>query len=208
MSPLSRLRLRCGFTLIEVLVVIAVIAILGAILLSVRDGVGERARRSRAEGELASIGQALEQYRAAHGDYPWLGSGGDDAVRLARAVQGLDLPDGRPAREPRPFLDLAGFQWAEAATLEPVADAREAARPVLVDPWGQPYRYAFRRSAQDTGWQRRGYVLLSTGPSGALLAEEGVREDPAIPADGLLDETYFNSATESSPTHDNLLAQP
>ena len=71
-----------------------------------------------------------------------------------------------------------------------------------------PYRYAYRQSANDTGWELRGYVLLSTGPSGARHTELAEREDPDLPANGLIDENYLSADNMTSETHDNLLAQP
>jgi len=197
---------RKGFTIIELLAVIAVIAVLAGIVLRVRDGARERAQRDRAEGELAAMAQALEAYRATFGDYPW--GQGDDALVLARALQGDILPDGRAPREVRPLLDLQRFVFGDPETLEPFPADASPSRAVLLDPWGQPYRYRYRSDKDDAAWQRRGYVLLSTGPSGARATEEGRREAPGIPADGLIGDAYFNADSDASPTYDNVLAQP
>jgi type II secretion system protein G len=59
-----------AFTLIELLIVIAIISILLTTVLSASRGVQEKGRRSRAEAEIAAVGAALESYKADNGDYP------------------------------------------------------------------------------------------------------------------------------------------
>lgn len=61
---------RSGFTLIEMLTVIAVILLLSGLLLSVNSGVQTKAARSRAEGEIAAMSAACENYKADNGAYP------------------------------------------------------------------------------------------------------------------------------------------
>jgi prepilin-type N-terminal cleavage/methylation domain-containing protein len=61
---------RSGFTLIEMLTVIAVILVLSGLLLSVNSGVQTKAARSRAEGEIAAMSAACENYKADNGAYP------------------------------------------------------------------------------------------------------------------------------------------
>lgn len=56
-----------GFTLIELVIVIAVIAILAALLVPTIIGQAERARVSRAAGEVAEIGKALARIRTETG---------------------------------------------------------------------------------------------------------------------------------------------
>lgn len=59
-----------GFTLVELLIVITVIAILAALVLRTAGFVQEKGARSRAESEIAAISAALESYKADNGDYP------------------------------------------------------------------------------------------------------------------------------------------
>ncbi len=61
---------RSGFTLIEMLTVIAVILVLSGLLLSVNSGVQTKAARGRAEGEIAAMSAACENYKADNGTYP------------------------------------------------------------------------------------------------------------------------------------------
>jgi prepilin-type N-terminal cleavage/methylation domain-containing protein len=59
-----------GFTLLELLVVIALIATLSSLLLGAGSYAFESGRISRTRAELAAWSAALEAYRTAHGDYP------------------------------------------------------------------------------------------------------------------------------------------
>jgi prepilin-type N-terminal cleavage/methylation domain len=59
-----------GFTLIEILIVIAIIAILAGLLLRTAGYVQKKGAVSRAEAEMSALTVALENYKADHGDYP------------------------------------------------------------------------------------------------------------------------------------------
>jgi prepilin-type N-terminal cleavage/methylation domain-containing protein len=63
--PLSR-----AFTLIELIVVIAVIIILAGLVLSTVGYVQKKGARSRAETEIAAMSAAIESYKADNGIYP------------------------------------------------------------------------------------------------------------------------------------------
>jgi len=68
-----RLRNRKGylaFTLVELMVVVAVIGLIAGIVLSAAGGVQKKAARDQTKAEIKSIFVALERYRAANGGYP------------------------------------------------------------------------------------------------------------------------------------------
>ncbi|MES2523830.1 MAG: type II secretion system major pseudopilin GspG [Gemmatimonadota bacterium] len=106
------LRRRGGFTLIEVLVVIVVIAILATLVApNIFRNVSD-ARTATARTQIESFGAALDSYRLDNGTYP-------------TTQQGLDALWQRPAVNPpanwkQPYLRKA----------------------VPRDPWGRPYLYA------------------------------------------------------------------
>ncbi len=108
----SRTDRRAGFTLIEILVVIAVIAILASIVTPlVFRNVGD-AKTSAARAQVEIFGLALDGYRLDNDYYP----------STAQGLAALDrLPDGEPA--PRgwrgPYLK----------------------KGVPLDPWGRAYGY-------------------------------------------------------------------
>src|SRR5437899_1617571 len=59
-----------AFTLIELIVVIAIIVILAELVLTTFEYVKKKAARSRAETEIAAISAACESYKADNGIYP------------------------------------------------------------------------------------------------------------------------------------------
>jgi type II secretion system protein G len=59
-----------GFTIVELLVVIVVIAILAAITIVAYNGIQQRARDSSIRADLANLSKKLELYNADNGTYP------------------------------------------------------------------------------------------------------------------------------------------
>lgn len=80
---------RKGFTLIEMMVVIMIMAILGSIVFGITGYASRKAANARAMAGLQQIKNALEKYRLDHGGYPTLTGSMDtggaewDAVRSA-----------------------------------------------------------------------------------------------------------------------------
>jgi len=64
-----------GFTLVELLVVISIIAILSVIGITVFSGVQKSTRDARRKADLHAISLALEQYKVKNGTYPQTGGG-------------------------------------------------------------------------------------------------------------------------------------
>jgi prepilin-type N-terminal cleavage/methylation domain-containing protein len=69
MRALPRVRIR-AFTLIELLIVMAIIIVLAGLILATASYVQKKGYRSRAEAEIAAISAALENYKADNGVYP------------------------------------------------------------------------------------------------------------------------------------------
>ncbi len=65
---------RPAFTLVEMLVVLAIIGILAGILVPTINGVINNTRRGALKIEVDELGKAVERYRDKHGDYPPDGS--------------------------------------------------------------------------------------------------------------------------------------
>lgn len=154
----ARLQLRQAadraFTLIELLTVIAIIAILAAITFGVVRGVNERAAIGQAKAELASLAQALESYKLQYGDYPRTA----DAAVFLQSLIGKKGPKG-DLMTGKTFIEISKL------TLNTSGDPFTTATLLLVDPWGRQYNYYYKDT---TSWTAPGYVLMSTGPDGYL----------------------------------------
>jgi len=78
---------RQGFTLIEILIAIAIIAILTAIGIVSYGSVNRRARDAKRFGDIEQIRSALEMYRSDKGYYPAVNTSGfDSAANLNDAL--------------------------------------------------------------------------------------------------------------------------
>ena len=61
---------KSGFTLVELLTVIAIIGVLAAFTVTVQRGVGRTTKISQARSEMVAIESALDNYKAQYGFYP------------------------------------------------------------------------------------------------------------------------------------------
>ena len=101
-----------GFTLIEIMVVIAILGILAALIVPKIMSRPDEARRVAAKQDIGSIMQALNLYRLDNGHYP-------------TQDQGLLALTAKPATDPVPN------NWKDGGYLEKLPN----------DPWGHPYQY-------------------------------------------------------------------
>lgn len=101
-----------GFTLIEILVVVVIIGILGAVIVPNLLGRPDQARVTAAESDLRNLGNALDIYRLDNFQYP-------------STEQGLEALVQRPSGFPEPKnYNPEGY-----------------IKTLPTDPWGSPYVY-------------------------------------------------------------------
>lgn len=172
-----------AFTLIELLTVIAIIAILAAISIGIVKGVRERAGINRAKAELAILATALDAYKHQYGDYPQAGKSTDSdvsvetthatsslaSVRLFNALVGklgptmVDI-----SGKGKSFVDLGALVLESSDENDIPASTGGNVNNSFVDPWGNRYLYYYK-TVNSTDWPKsRGYILLSAGPDGML----------------------------------------
>ncbi len=136
-----------GFTLLEVLIVVGILALLAALVMPRLFGAGEAAKIDmvRAQiGPTGPIGMAMDIYQHALGKYP-------------------DTTDGLRALNEAPSDEEDELKWRN--TGGPFLRNPEA----LMDPWGQEYQYTFPGEKN----QEDQYDLWSYGPDG----EDGTDDD-------------------------------
>jgi general secretion pathway protein G len=112
-APLQRNHREAGFTLIEIMVVIAIIGILATLIVPNIMGRPDEARATAAKHDVGTINQALKLYRLDIGRYP-------------TTEQGLKALVERPTSEPIPQ------NWKTGGYLSSVPK----------DPWGNAYHYS------------------------------------------------------------------
>jgi general secretion pathway protein G len=134
-SP-SLSRVQRGFTLIEIMVVVVIIGILGAIVVPQFMSRPDQAKVTAARVDLQAIATALEMYRLDNFNYP-------------STQQGLEALSRRPSGTP------AARNWNPQGYLKSQA----------VDPWNTPYQYLNPGVRSDDGSYDL-YSLGSDGVSG------------------------------------------
>lgn len=129
---------RAGFTLLEVLLVIGILALLAAFVVPSLSGAGRKARIDIAKaaiGRNGPISSALKRYQWDVGKYP-------------------DSDEGFEALYERPdSVEEDSGKWAGPYLDTPLED--------LVDPWTHPYQYRFPGELKETEFD-----LWSFGPDG------------------------------------------
>jgi len=205
LSPSSRLRPKQqGFTLIELLMVIAVILILAGITFGISRGVQNAQARAQAKAELATISQAIEQFKSRYGDYPLHASGGNWDDKHPESQMLLYALTGRLKLEPKSFgigvdaVKVDDSLGSAVVQKQPVFldhtkfsvqyDGPTKDKPLyLLDPWGNPYRYWYKYD-NNNEWDIFGYYLFSIGSDG----QEDISGIETSPRTGVLLDGYRN----------------
>ena len=107
MSVIQRSSIKNGFTIVELLIVIVVIAILAAISIVAYNGIQARARDSQRTQDMASIMKALELYKIDNGAYP--PSGGQDSPNTS-----ADVPSGYPSSSAYGYSYATNDSWLKS----------------------------------------------------------------------------------------------
>jgi len=174
-----------GFTLIEMLVVMVIMAILAASVAVVLIGMRDKARVAKAGSQLLAIGAALDAYRDEFGSYP-----PDTGYGLDMATSPGTYDAGslwryllQRVRDPKTGEALGPFlqDWPRD-DLRSYADASAGKSFYLADPWGRPYGFVGekRRLVHNPG----SFDIFSVGPDGVTASDEPGAE-PNLAYDGV-----------------------
>ena len=141
-----------GFTFIEIMVVVAILAILAALVIPRIMGRTDDAKRTAAKVQIRNIEGALQLYKLDNGVYP-------------STEQGLK------ALVEKPSVGVIPKKWKIGGYIPKLPE----------DPWGNPYKYlspgqsAIQTSGQSSGL-RAEYEIISLGTDGEV-GGEGVNAD-------------------------------
>lgn len=200
---------RKAFTLIELLMVFGIIGILAAITFGISSGVRNAQNRAKTKVELAVISQALEEYKARYGDYPWINIGdisnleqvnnaSHDLMKTLVGWQAYDgtqvggtASDGNKFEKARSILDISKLGLSEEWTTSD-SDTAPGPETYLVDPWGNPYVYIYKERENPDSWEKFGFILFSMGPDGKASG------DNLEESSGVIDDiSTFNASEEN-----------
>ena len=146
-----------GFTLMELLIVIAIIGLLAAIVFASLSSAREKSDVAATQAQLEQIVKAFELFYSNHGDYPPVGS---DHCSICE-FWGETIP-------PNPYWDGGydstaywyGAQWSDIVNLL-VADG-VIGPGIVLDPWGNSYLYDKNFGQSCYTWS----PICSRGPNG------------------------------------------
>ena len=156
-----------AFTLVELLVVMAIITILAGLILATTGYVQKKGARSRAETEIAAMSAALENYKADNGVYP-----SNSATNALDASTSID-PSNYKSACLYLYEQLSGDT---SATRQPSGKNYFAFKPNMLlppppstanvtairDPFGNPYGYSTMKAAGGSGGYNPTFDLWST----------------------------------------------
>jgi type II secretory pathway pseudopilin PulG len=164
-------RYNMAFTLIELIVVIAVIVILIGLVLSTVGYVQKKAARSRAETEIAAMSAACENYKADNGIYPRSAdtdglnaqiSGDPGASQYQNASLGLySALFGATNGNRTPNTGAKSYFVFKPNMLSPADQTQNV--QYIRDPFGNSYGYSTIQAATGTGGYNPTFDLWSTG---------------------------------------------
>jgi type II secretion system protein G len=164
-----------AFTLIELIVVIAIITILVGLVLSTVGYAQKKAARSRAETEIAAMSAALESYRADNAIYPRDsqttdllnstndGNPGDYAVAcryMYGEVTGDRDFDGTTDSGSKSYITLKPTSMLRANMSQPPNSSNQVT--AIRDPFGNSYGYSTKMATTGTGGYNPTFDLWST----------------------------------------------
>ncbi len=197
-------RQHAGFTLVELLIVIGLLAMLAAGMWEARDYMQSRSLKSQAQTELATLEAGMNAYLADGNTAPF-GKGDEWSSHvLYRALYCDENNDGAPDKDKggvmrTPYCEslalIANTKEEERQRGIPVAKAKVAVTEegakrksgkfyLIFDPWGKPYRY--RLGYENVDEHRRegngmnpDFDIFSLGPDslGDGMTNTGDNED-------------------------------
>lgn len=140
-----------GFTLVELLAVVAVIGVLAGLVLGVAKFANQRAGLIRAKAQIAAFEAALEAYKAEVGYYPV-----STAIRLSGSGN-AELSNSwfmfRALTQPKLYFKTNNMDVGTGSIVEfgPNQSQTVTARlPYFQDPWGRPWNYYRPQPAQQS----------------------------------------------------------
>ncbi len=149
-----------GFTLVELMVVVAIIVVLAAALAPAIASANTKAKVGRASADLKVIASAIQLYKVDTGR--WIGTNG---ANPSYAVSVISLTDGNnnPTTGPAPTTCPAQLLSNIAGAAVPAWDGPYIAE-LKLDPWGSPYYIGYQYTSSNQNLGQTTLAIWSIGP--------------------------------------------
>ncbi len=194
---ISKKRTRGAFTLIEILIVIAIIAVLAALTTRVADSVTQAQGRSRAASDMAAMAVGLDAFKGMYNDYPRLNAKGgveNCARSLYKCLAGqsyMKVEDGHikfidvdKESDYRPLVEVSLMRIGDPSNPDEPVTNYDNDKNAFIDPWGNPYLYYYDTSTivgSFGAWEGTSFFLLSMGEDGDSSEVQGMFSSGIMP---------------------------
>lgn len=181
---------RCGFTLIEMLVVITIIMIIAGLVVGSMGFVQDKQARETAKAQIALLSKAIEEYKMDMGVYPGTNpntpADGLVSEELYNALfhEGWNFVEnnaGTAATAKKIYLAQLDPRENKQGWVDKVAaSATPAANQKIRDPWGNEYRYRRGSNAQNPDfdlWSSGKDGVTKTGATASDLNHKDCKDD-------------------------------
>lgn len=177
---------RTGFTLVEILIVISIIAIIASIVLGGVIVVRKKANEAMANSYVSSLHGALKQYVQDTNKYPGreYPDGENAFPALFEALFGKKESEGGKGGPSAPYIEIKTKDvavWDETeekyrqATIEDMEDP--SLKKYVMDPWDKPYVYHENASRPRQDYMRNAKAdIYSVGADGIDQTIDGIKE--------------------------------
>ena len=208
-----RLRAGRGFTLIEILAVIAIISILAAAVLLLAKPVADSQKIAVTQGYIGSLGASVEQYRNVFTEYPsHEGDASDeegwqldfyanlsglkvlrsenDKIRLVNYTEVLGSNNQPPAR--RSFINESAFRFNPLTSSSTIDENHRW----FVDGWNNPIAYRYNTingGEMGKSWLSTRFLLISAGAKHHEPVTTGDYFTGSMQVTGQVPEDYADS---------------
>lgn len=135
-----------GFTLIEILVVIAILGILMGMTIPAASTIVKKAKRSTARTDAAVVQSGLMAYRGEYGSWPEFAKGRHSQHLTDHEFLEtmMPSPEGRPPEE-----NLKRVRFIEGGK-DVVGPGNKGGDDQYIDPWGNPFQYLVNETPKET----------------------------------------------------------